>query len=1086
MKKTNFTLLLGALLLGAALFILTHQSSTEVPSTNHQDEELDERAQRAANQRKRAELEFKMTRDPRTNKIPEGIHQKEQALALRMDKANESNARFVLPVIPVRAKGPTNFAGRTRALAFDVRSPSLGFSGGVSGKIYKTRDGGLNWSNVHRRSFRHGVTTIAQNTKKGSEDIWFYGTGELPVDGSSASQPNGNPTGDGAFVGTGVYRTTNNGTSWSALSSTQRKNGLSQSTGLDTFDFKWDYVHRVIVDTSTMDGTVYAANANGIYRSPNNGGAFEAVISYADTVNLTSTDVAAVNADIIQANDTTFYAAISGLGIYKLSKADGATKDTVNITKIANANSTAGGLTNLGAGDRGRMVLAAAPNNSNIVYVLYNNAGTQNNMGTNVSCGGKTTDAHLRRYNSATGTWDGNYDDQISICVDEDLKFATQGGYNLAIVVNPLDANEVFIGAERLFKFNVTGNDTGTYTYIGGYQGPLGDSTLHVDQHLLVIPSQRPSELWVANDGGIGKASIGSAIAPKTKDSEGNTLGGYRWQARDKGMVTMQYYGGDITPQVGFDFVGGGAQDNSASVIPHGSTEMIELGGGDGSALGIIKGTTANDFEVIYGIQNGTLFRRTHEQKQISGERFGKDITPFVSDENRFATGNQQGSLQSFKSIFELDSDNRQYVYYPFQSSQKMDNLTSLFRTRAISQVDTTSKSTTDNPATGWEEKPIVGMPQGHEITAMTVSRNLEYKGLPYNASDVNRKLYIGTDKGKVFLIRDPAFATTLTAIDITPDTLVAGSYVSDIAVNPSKDTSILVTVSNYNVPSIMLTDNVTASPIEWQTLDGSPTGIVATASMRSALITSGNPGQTIYLYGSSVGLIGTDNPRGRNTFQQRVGSAEINFGVVAEMRLRTGDNKAVAVTHGDGMFILEFQNECVTTLTLNDNPIPSQGYVVSDKITSSGTVPAGNTVIFDARNQIELLPNFTVLGNFQAKIGGCEPTLQVDGRMEEVRTEVEPIAEMDIKKDVDFALYPSPASGQVTIAYELPEPSQTIITLHDNTGKIVKTIQPNTSNAEGYQQVSFYAGDFNPGIYYVMISTPQIRKTQKLMIVRN
>jgi hypothetical protein len=79
----------------------------------------------------RARAEFEMLKDPATNLIPKDAAieayksaRKERDRALRF----KSSAN-----IGVTARGPSNYGGRARALAFDSRNAQIGVSGGVRG-----------------------------------------------------------------------------------------------------------------------------------------------------------------------------------------------------------------------------------------------------------------------------------------------------------------------------------------------------------------------------------------------------------------------------------------------------------------------------------------------------------------------------------------------------------------------------------------------------------------------------------------------------------------------------------------------------------------------------------------------------------------------------------------------------------------------------------------------------------------------------------------------------------------------------------------------------------------------------------------
>src|SRR5262249_33549782 len=110
------------------------------------------------------------------------------------------------------ARGPVNVGGRTRALAVDIANPFVMLAGGGFGGMWRSVDGGTTWSRTTNASSLQSVTCVAQDTRTGSTGTWYYGTGENAGNSASAS---------GAFLpGDGIFKSTDNGVTWSQLSST--------------------------------------------------------------------------------------------------------------------------------------------------------------------------------------------------------------------------------------------------------------------------------------------------------------------------------------------------------------------------------------------------------------------------------------------------------------------------------------------------------------------------------------------------------------------------------------------------------------------------------------------------------------------------------------------------------------------------------------------------------------------------------------------------------------------------------------------------------------------------------------------------
>lgn len=775
----------------------------------------------------RLQAEFKMLRDPATNTIPKKAVFEAFQAAEREREASLRSGSGTLPTIGIDARGPSNYGGRCRSLDFDTRNVNIGIAGGVSGGIFRTTNNGDSWTPVTPAGQIHNLTCVAQDKSTGNEDTWYAGSGEQlgnSADGTEA-----------AYYGNGVWKSMDNGMTWSLLGST---------TGtLETFDTDWDYVHRILVDPTNRN--VYAGNAGGVYRSINQGDNWEQVLPAPNPASETITE-------IIRTTDGVFYAAISGEGIWKSDNGNSG-----SWTQIA--NSTTFGTT------LGRIVLNFAPNATHLIYALF--------VGDDFTCGAATSSVYLRRWdnsaNTGAGAWTGNYDNDISDCGVPDLTLDPQGGYNLCIAVRPNNANELFIGGERLYRFTVTGANSGTYVFAGGDQGSPTATNIHVDHHLLLFTDN--NTLWSTNDGGMRSTNVSNAPDPNE---------GFSWTSKTQGLVTYQFYRGDISPTNGSNLVGGGAQDNANNIIPNGTTNGIEVGGGDGIQFALMGGTNSSDFQAIISVQNGTV-----ERANSSGETY---ISP-----------NEQ-QYQGFLTFFLLDGDNTEHLYFPANVEFTPTNKSQMFRTRVASTVENT---VTGNSATGWELLDLNNIGDNEDITAMGLSRNTSFGGSAYTASTADRKLYIGTDFGKVYRVSDPAFASPLNLIDISPNG-AADSYISDIAVHPNDDKELLVTVSNYNVSSIFHTVDATASPVVWTEVEGGAATAVAKASIRSAMITSAGAA-TLYVVGTSTGLYGTTMMNGNSTTWERIGANEIAYAVCVDMRLRTSDNKIGLATHGNGIFIL-------------------------------------------------------------------------------------------------------------------------------------------------------------------------------------
>ncbi|MFO7830011.1 MAG: T9SS type A sorting domain-containing protein [Bacteroidales bacterium] len=189
------------------------------------------------------------------------------------------------------SRGPANVGGRTRGLIVDPddATHNTWFAGAATGGIWKTTDGGQNWTNLSDDEFPNlSANTLAMAAS--NTQILYAGTGE--------SFPGGT-----YLKGNGIFKTTNKGDSWTQLEST---------TNNDYFA----YVNRLIVDPAD-ENIVIAATEKGIMKSLNGGTDW-------DTVYTSSKGV-----EDLVANPNNFnilYAAENSLGVIKST--DGGTNWT--------------------------------------------------------------------------------------------------------------------------------------------------------------------------------------------------------------------------------------------------------------------------------------------------------------------------------------------------------------------------------------------------------------------------------------------------------------------------------------------------------------------------------------------------------------------------------------------------------------------------------------------------------------------------------------------------------------------------------------------------------------------------------------
>lgn len=754
----------------------------------------------------RLQYEYDMLKNPATGKIPEGIRQVELSQAFRAPQFNPSQRGAGFTVAP---RGPNNLGGRTRAIAFDVRYASNNtiLAGGVSSGVYKTTNGGTSWTKVSSNDDIHNVTAIAQDPRSGQEDTWYYTTGE----------PTGNSASLGSsYRGTGFWKSTDNGNTWTFL-------GNSNTGSLESFDDCADYSTRIVVDPT--NGNVYAAILGQILRSTDGGNTWASVVGPGCGGSSLMTDIVVTSTGRLYAGFSGSHGSASD-GVWTSTSGNAGTW-----TRIAGNGTPAGWNT---SGNYGRIVLAIAPSDEDILFALY-----YRNFSSD--CGGTSgVEAELFRWDQGTTAWanlTANLPDEAG-CLNGNDPFAVQGGYDLVVGVKPNDANTVFVGGTNIYRSTDGFTSTSNTTRIGGYAGPgtyAKYANHHPDIHVIAFAPNNNNVLYSGSDGGIHSADI--------------TAGTPSWTSLNNDYVTYQYYHVAIDPANGSDYVIGGTQDNGTTESTSG-TSHSEIWSGDGVSVGI-----ASSSLVYFGTQNGSVRRN------------GTFIRPSGTSNSIFVTQ------------FFLDPDNTEIFYY----ADGQD----LYRTSSASTV---------SPSTGWTLMTAINGAITNDIRAWEVTR-----GGGYNSSDASRKLYLGTENGTVLRLNDPAFTAAGTApVDITPGSAGSG-VVSDIAVNPNDDNEILVTYSNYGINSVFHTTNANSATPSWTNVEGN----ISQASFRSATVME-EGGITYYIVGTSIGLYCTSTLNGGSTTWTRIGAGSIGFALTSSLAHRAGDNFLLVGTHGNGMFMVE------------------------------------------------------------------------------------------------------------------------------------------------------------------------------------
>lgn len=874
------------------------QDPGELFEENEEDE--------AAYQYLRWKYEADMIKDPTTGQAFFGLRDQEIDFARTIPERFTSSPTSRLTIqnnyIPA---GPNNNGGRTRGLAYDIRyngtTNRVLLAGGVSGGIFRSTDGGANWTKVTPANEVHNVSSIAQDPRPGNQDTWYAGGGEYI--GSSTDA-----TGAG-YLAYGMLKSTDNGATWTRISLTNITdfNGTPLGAGVpERFDHPFDYVHKITVNPT--NGDVYVACHRRVVRSQNGGTSFQTVFGSA-----VSGFAAGGQGDVVISQTGNVYVAITGAapdlslrGIWKSATGNFnsytrlAGGQTLGVDSVDGWRGNAYTSTDIGGSpfyDTRRTLLALAPSNENILYVLYENGLTNTSSGRN-------KEADLFKLDMTSGNnWtnlSANLPDFPGGDHDATDPFTIQGGYDLFITVKPTDPNFVILGGTSLYRSTNGFASTAGTSWIGGYGNTLPQLTFytnsHPDIHHFVFNPSNPNEAISADDGGI---RITSNI-----NASGSTVA---WSHLNN-YQTLQYYRVTIDPEVGANNFAGGAQDNGTQFRD--KTGVIGLGGvdsnnhrrvigGDGASVGISK--KVSNVQWLYGgVQLGSI-RRAQITGTLGVSTFGTEIRP------NGLTPSFAGSTTEFGEFvtnFKLNPDNTEDLFYV--------NFNRLFRTTSASTVGSST----------WTELTGVS-------TAVSPSNgtNIGIRAIAFSRGNygTTHSMYFGTTDGRIFRLDDPRnAATSASPVNITPASVnLSNLNIQDIAVNPNNDNEIMAVITNYgrtvggsfnNVTSIIWTNNAKSASPTWRDAEGNLAGTASSGyiSARSCMIVvkkdaSNNP-TTEYYVGTAAGLfavenLGTTLLASGSPNWQREGGTTLNFAVINSLAYRPEDNVMVVGTHGNGLY---------------------------------------------------------------------------------------------------------------------------------------------------------------------------------------
>jgi len=484
----------------------------------HKEESGDSKLQEVED---RMQQEFEKIRNPSTLTIPDGALLKAKNDTEKLLKSLSSRRNIGVADLDWQNRGPSNVAGRTRAVLFDLNDATNNtvFAGGVAGGLWKStnfQSGAPNWIPIDDFFDNIAISAIIQDHNNPA--IMYFGTGE------------GWNNFD-AVRGLGVWKSTDGGNTWAKLASTNPG--------------RFRFIQDLLIDNH---GNLYASTrARGVQRSTDGGTSFEQVIG--SQIGLGPNNLAT---DLELGPEGDIYAA---LGIQQ----EGAVfHSSGNLGANTGAAGTWTDITPTGSFRR--IELATAASQTGRVYAVCQ--GKVSLDVTNIS----RTDNHGTSWTSVTVP---------TICNQGTTTIFTreQAWFDLIAGVDPTNANRIYVGGIDALR-----SDDGGSTWIPittwaptfNCDGVLPTQFVHADHHALVFEPGASNKIVLGTDGGLFHTLDGTVANPT-------------FISKNKNYNVTQFNGLAIHPDIASSYFLAGAQDNGTQRFnAPGYSSTVGVTGGDG------------------------------------------------------------------------------------------------------------------------------------------------------------------------------------------------------------------------------------------------------------------------------------------------------------------------------------------------------------------------------------------------------------------------------------------------------------------------------------------------------------------------
>jgi len=362
------------------------------------------------------------------------------------------------------AIGPTNIGGRVNSIVCDPLDPNVIIIGAAAGGIFKTTNGGLNWT--PKTDFAPALGMGSLEMDPNNSNILYAGTGEA----NSAID---------CYPGYGLLKSTDKGDTWNVI-------GLSEVLNISAIK-----VHPLNSNIIYAGGMGYRAKSpnRGVYKSTNAGQNWTKVLFISDTtstidIGIDYSDVNIVYAAMWERVRPPYVSSTGGItsGLYRSSNGG------ANWTLLGTSNGLpAPSVTT------GRININVSKQNSSIIHAIY-----KTTVGNNISGIYKSTNKGLNwTALSMNGIESSGFDWYIGV-----------------IETDHINPNTAYVGSIDIFK--TTNGGSSWVNITNAYSGTFDQQ--HPDQHCLWINPLNSQHLINGNDGGIFVSTNGGTNWSKRYD----------------------------------------------------------------------------------------------------------------------------------------------------------------------------------------------------------------------------------------------------------------------------------------------------------------------------------------------------------------------------------------------------------------------------------------------------------------------------------------------------------------------------------------------------------------------------------------